>query len=63
MRLGAHLSIAKGLENAAKTAEEIKANTFQFTRNPRGELPGRFRGGNRKVARNTRPLGYIPLVI
>ncbi|NLP37030.1 MAG: deoxyribonuclease IV [Firmicutes bacterium] len=37
MRLGAHLSIAKGLENAAKTAEEIKANTFQFfTRNPRG---------------------------
>ncbi|HHU29108.1 MAG TPA: deoxyribonuclease IV [Firmicutes bacterium] len=37
MRLGAHLSIAKGLDKAAETAANIGANTFQFfTRNPRG---------------------------
>ncbi len=37
MRLGAHLSIAQGLEGAARTAIQIGANTFQyFTRNPRG---------------------------
>lgn len=37
MRLGAHLSIAKGLDHAVKMAVEIQANTFQFfTRNPRG---------------------------
>ena len=37
MRLGAHLSIAKGLPQTAETAREIGANTFQFfTRNPRG---------------------------
>ncbi|MGI6285000.1 deoxyribonuclease IV [Neomoorella humiferrea] len=37
MRLGAHLSIAKGLLNTVTMAAEIKANTFQFfTRNPRG---------------------------
>ncbi|MBE3573286.1 MAG: deoxyribonuclease IV [Moorella humiferrea] len=37
MRLGAHLSIAKGLPKTAAMAAEIKANTFQyFTRNPRG---------------------------
>jgi len=37
LRLGAHLSIASGLEKAARTAAQIGANTFQyFTRNPRG---------------------------
>lgn len=37
MRLGAHISISKSLENAAEVAAEINANTFQFfTRNPRG---------------------------
>lgn len=37
MRVGAHLSIAKGLPAAAETARLIGANTFQyFTRNPRG---------------------------
>lgn len=37
MYIGAHLSIAKGLTEAVKTAREIGANTFQFfTRNPRG---------------------------
>nr|WP_277998991.1 deoxyribonuclease IV [Moorella sulfitireducens] len=37
MRLGAHLSIAKGLLKTVAMAVEIKANTFQyFTRNPRG---------------------------
>ncbi|MGI6038226.1 MAG: deoxyribonuclease IV [Limnochordia bacterium] len=37
MRIGAHLSIAKGLDKAAEMAVSIGANTFQFfTRNPRG---------------------------
>lgn len=37
LRLGAHLSIAKGLPRTAAMAEEIGANCFQFfTRNPRG---------------------------
>ncbi|HHX74063.1 MAG TPA: deoxyribonuclease IV [Firmicutes bacterium] len=37
MRLGCHLSIAKGLDNAAAEAKALGANTFQFfTRNPRG---------------------------
>lgn len=35
--IGPHISIAKGYYNAAKTAIDIGANTFQFfTRNPRG---------------------------
>lgn len=35
--IGPHISIAKGFSNAAKTAIDIGANTFQFfTRNPRG---------------------------
>ena len=37
LRLGCHLSAAKGYEAMARTAAEIGANTFQFfTRNPRG---------------------------
>jgi len=37
MRIGCHLSIARGLDAAAAMAYEIGANTFQcFTRNPRG---------------------------
>jgi len=37
MRLGSHLSIAKGLNKAAEDAKTIDAETFQyFTRNPRG---------------------------
>lgn len=37
LRLGCHLSISKGIYNAAKIAKSIDANTFQyFTRNPRG---------------------------
>ncbi|MBT9259232.1 MAG: deoxyribonuclease IV [Clostridiales bacterium] len=37
MRLGAHLSIAKGLPDAVAQARYVKANTFAyFTRNPRG---------------------------
>jgi len=37
LRLGCHLSIAKGLSKSAQMAKEIQANTFQFfTRNPRG---------------------------
>jgi len=37
LNIGAHLTISKGYENAAKQAVSIKANTFQFfTRNPRG---------------------------
>ncbi|MBT9140162.1 MAG: putative endonuclease 4 [Dehalococcoidia bacterium] len=37
MRLGSHLSVAKGFSQAAEIARQIDANTFQlFTRNPRG---------------------------
>lgn len=37
LRLGSHLSITKGLDQAAALANRIGANTFQyFTRNPRG---------------------------
>ena len=37
LRIGCHLSSAKGYLNMGKTAVEIGANTFQFfTRNPRG---------------------------
>lgn len=37
MRIGAHLTIARGLPEAAALAESIGANTFGFfTRNPRG---------------------------
>ena len=37
MRLGSHLSVSKGFDQAAETAHQIGANTFQFfTRNPRG---------------------------
>lgn len=37
MRLGSHLSVSKGFDQAAEAAREIGANTFQFfTRNPRG---------------------------
>ncbi len=37
MRIGAHISISKGLDKACNMTEEIKGNTFQFfTRNPRG---------------------------
>lgn len=37
LRIGAHLSIAKGYKKACEVALEIEANTFQFfTRNPRG---------------------------
>lgn len=36
-RLGAHLTIARGLPEAARLAVRVGANTFQyFTRNPRG---------------------------
>jgi len=37
MRLGSHLSVAKGFDQAAAMAQQIDANNFQFfTRNPRG---------------------------
>lgn len=37
LRIGCHLSSAKGFLAMAKTAESIGASTFQFfTRNPRG---------------------------
>lgn len=37
LRIGAHLTISKGLPAAAQLAGQIQANTFQyFTRNPRG---------------------------
>ena len=37
LKIGCHLSSAKGFLAMGKTAAEIGANTFQFfTRNPRG---------------------------
>ena len=37
MNIGAHISIAKGLDKACSMTEEVGGNTFQFfTRNPRG---------------------------
>ena len=37
MRIGPHISIAKGFKKATEEAIKINANTFQiFTRNPRG---------------------------
>ena len=37
MKIGCHLSVAKGYVNMAKEAKKIKANTFAFfSRNPRG---------------------------
>lgn len=37
MKIGAHISIAKGFEKAAKEVVKMGGNTFQFfTRNPRG---------------------------
>jgi deoxyribonuclease IV len=37
MRIGSHLSVSKGFDQAAEAAREIGAGTFQFfTRNPRG---------------------------
>jgi deoxyribonuclease-4 len=37
LRLGCHLTIARGLPEAVRLAEAVGANTFQFfTRNPRG---------------------------
>jgi deoxyribonuclease-4 len=37
MRIGCHLSVAKGFEAAVKTAPTLGANAFQyFTKNPRG---------------------------
>lgn len=40
MKFGCHISIAKGLTQAAKQAEQLGANTFQvFTKNPRSLRP------------------------
>lgn len=40
MKIGCHISVAKGFENAAKRAEELGAKSFQvFTKNPRGLRP------------------------
>ena len=37
LKIGCHLSSAKGFEAMGKSAVSIQANTFQFfTRNPRG---------------------------
>lgn len=40
MKIGCHISVAKGLEQAAKTAISLGAESFQvFTKNPRGLKP------------------------
>ncbi len=64
MRVGAHLSITKGLDHGVELAAELGCNTFQyFTRNPRG---GRAREiGADEIARGraaSRRLDVAPLV-
>lgn len=50
LRLGAHLTITKGLDRAAALAAGIGANTFQyFTRNPRGGAARQI--GREEIAR------------
>ncbi|NLY53112.1 MAG: deoxyribonuclease IV [Firmicutes bacterium] len=50
MRLGAFLSIAKGIDKVVPQAQEIGANTFQFfTRNPRGGAARTI--GEKEIAR------------
>jgi deoxyribonuclease IV len=40
MKIGCHISVAKGLTKAAQTAHELGAESFQvFTKNPRGLKP------------------------
>jgi deoxyribonuclease IV len=40
MKIGCHISVAKGFEKAAKRAKELGAESFQvFTKNPRGLKP------------------------
>jgi deoxyribonuclease-4 len=40
MKIGCHISVAKGFERAAKRARELGAKSFQvFTKNPRGLKP------------------------
>ncbi|PTM59276.1 deoxyribonuclease IV [Desmospora activa] len=40
MKIGCHISVAKGFQNASRRAEELGAASFQvFTKNPRGLRP------------------------
>jgi len=64
MKLGSHISIAKGLDKALNMTEEVGGNTFQFfTRNPRG---GRARDiGEEEIRRfkaERRRRGISPVV-
>ena len=46
LKIGTHLSIAKGYEALAKNAVMIGANTFQmFIRNPRGSRAKEWKSG------------------
>ena len=50
LKIGCHLSRAKGFEAAGKEAVNINANTFQyFTRNPRG---GKAKKVMRRILKN-----------
>lgn len=64
MRVGAHLTIARGLPEAARLAERIGADTFQyFTRNPRGGAVRAMDGEEIRTWRALRErLGLGPLV-
>ncbi|UNC93865.1 deoxyribonuclease IV [Candidatus Contubernalis alkalaceticus] len=71
LRLGCHLSIAKGLDKTAKMAGEVRANTFQyFTRNPRGGAARKISEEEIKLwkevraAENLYPIvGHLPYVV
>ena len=70
-RLGAHLTITKGLDKAALFADSIGANTFQyFTRNPRGgaaRLIGGEEIGRWQAARQKHDIfpivGHLPYTV
>ena len=71
MRLGCHLSIAKGLDKTAKMAGEVRANTFQyFTRNPRGGAARKISQKETKLWSQVRAeenlypiVGHLPYVV
>jgi len=71
LRLGCHLSIAKGLDKTAKMAGEVRANTFQyFTRNPRGGAARKISEKETKLWSQVRAeenlypiVGHLPYVV
>ncbi len=70
-RIGAHISISKGLDKACSMTEEIEGNTFQFfTRNPRGGKARRIEKAEIDLFSKTRTkknifpiMGHLPYTV